>query len=147
MSGSLLLATYGTLMRGFGGLERLGVGGRVSFVRSCAFAGELYDLGRFPGAVPGEEVVHGELSRLQDAQVWAVLDAYEGYDAEQEAKSLFVRRRVALKTPTDRTAWVYWFNGDPSPHPQIQSGDWNRYVRKAEDGGPSAGLGEPLEDG
>jgi len=145
MSSSLLLATYGTLMRGFGGLERLEIEKRVSFVRPCAFAGALYDLGRFPGAVPGESVVHGELFRLHDAHLWSVLDAYEGYDAEQEEKSLFVRRRVGLQAPAGRTAWVYWFNGDPAPHSQIQSGDWGRYVQQAEGGDESTG--EALGDG
>jgi gamma-glutamylcyclotransferase (GGCT)/AIG2-like uncharacterized protein YtfP len=130
VSGSpLLLATYGTLMRSFGGCERLGVADQVSFVRMCRFAGVLYDLGRFPGAVPGDATVHGELLRLHDPQVWAVLDQYEGYDADHEEASLFVRRRVDLQEPSDRTAWVYWFNGDPTGRSRVPSGDWAAYDR------------------
>jgi gamma-glutamylcyclotransferase (GGCT)/AIG2-like uncharacterized protein YtfP len=119
-----LLATYGTLMRPFGGCERLGVADRVSFVATCRFDGVLYDLGRFPGAVPGDGLVHGELLRLHDPQVWAVLDPYEGYDADRKDESLFVRRRETLREPADRAAWVYWFNGDPTGHPKVSSGDW-----------------------
>lgn len=126
-SSPLLLATYGTLMQAFGGLERLGITGRVSFERTCQFAGVLYDLGRYPGAVPGEEEVHGELCRLRDPQVWTVLDAYEGYDTGQEEASLFVRRQIVLQDPADCTAWVYWFNGDPTGHPRVPSGDWAAY--------------------
>lgn len=124
-----LLATYGTLMRPFGGCERLGVADRVSFAATCRFDGVLYDLGRFPGAVPGDGTVHGELLRLHDPQVWAGLDPYEGYDADREEDSLFVRRRVSLQEPSDRTAWVYWFNDDPTGRPRVPSGDWAAYTQ------------------
>lgn len=126
------LATYGTLMRSFGGADRLGVKDRLSFVTTCQFAGVLYNLGQFPGAVPGEGAVHGELFRLRDPQAWAVLDRYEGYDADREDDSLFVRRRVDLIAPSDRTAWVYWFNGDPTGRPRVESGDWEAYRNKEE---------------
>lgn len=125
----MLLATYGTLMRAFGVICRLGVTDRVSFVQACQFAGVLYDLGQFPGAVPGDGVVYGELFRLHDPQTWTVLDAYEGYESDREDDSLFVRRQVALQEPVDRTAWVYWFNGDPTGHSRISSGDWAEYAR------------------
>lgn len=125
----LLLATYGTLMRSFEGPQRLGIADRISFVGPCRLAGVLYDLGRYPGAVPGEGTVHGELFRLRDPQVWAVLDRYEGYDPEREADSLFVRRQVSLRRPSDRMAWVYWFNDDPDNYPQVASGQWEKYVR------------------
>lgn len=126
---SPLLATYGTLLRAFDGIERLDVADRVSFVRTCRFPGILYDLGRFPGAVPGERTVHGELLRLHDPDVWTVLDRYEGYDADHEEASLFVRRRVSLQVPPDQTAWVYWFNSNPAGRPRVASGDWAAYVR------------------
>lgn len=120
-----LLATYGTLMRAGGGLDRLGVADRVSVVGACRFEGCLYDLGRFPGAVPGTGTVRGELVRFSDAQVWTVLDRYEGYDPDNEAASLFIRRRVPLMEPADQTAWVYWYNGDPGDAPRVPSGDWH----------------------
>jgi gamma-glutamylcyclotransferase (GGCT)/AIG2-like uncharacterized protein YtfP len=129
MSGSSpFLATYGTLMRAFDGIERLGIDDRVSVVGTCRFEGVLYDLERFPGAVPGEGTVHGELFRLHDSQVWTVLDRYEGYDADREEASLFVRRRIDLGAPAGKTAWVYWFNGDPGGRPRVASGDWAAYV-------------------
>ena len=115
-------------MRPFGGCERLGVADRVSFVTTCRFDGVLYDLGRFPGAVPGDGLVHGELLRLHDPQVRAVLDPYEGYDADRKDESLFVRQRGTLREPADRAAWVYWFNGDPTGHSKVSSGDWATYL-------------------
>ena len=132
-SSPLLLATYGTLMRAFGGVQRLGIDDRVSFVDECRFEGVLYDLGRFPGAVPGEGTVHGELVRLHDPQAWAVLDRYEGCEPGRKTESLFVRRQVSLQTPADRTAWVYWFNSDPAGRPRVPSGDWAAYVQDDEE--------------
>ena len=126
---SILLATYGTLMRGFDAQDRLGVRDRLSFVGGCRWDGDLYDLGAFPGAVRGDGCVHGELFRLSSPAVWAVLDDYEGYDPEREAASPFVRRRVRLRRPPGRTAWVYWFNGTPEEAQRIPSGDWARHVR------------------
>ena len=126
---SSLLATYGTLMRSFGNHQNLGVDDRLTFVGKCRWTGVLYDLGRYPGAVPGEGTVHGDLFRLRGSQVWSVLDRYEGYDPNREDASLFVRQPVALDTPEDCTAWVYWYNGDPASHPRVSSGDWKTYVK------------------
>lgn len=127
---SLLLATYGTLMRSFDAQDRLGVRDRLSFVGDCRWEGRLYDLGRFPGAVPGDGRVQGELFRLSSPTLWTPLDDYEGYDPKREAASLFVRRRVELRQPSGRTAWVYWFNGTPEEARRIRSGDWARHVRR-----------------
>lgn len=123
-------------MRSFEAHERLGVADRLSFVSPCVLSGVLYDLGQFPGAVPGEGAVHGELFRLRDPQLWAVLDRYEGYDPNREAASLFLRRLVTLQAPTDQTAWVYWYNGDPTDCPRVPSGDWAAYVQEQDDNGP-----------
>lgn len=109
--------------------EHLGLADHLAFVGPCRWSGCLYDLGRFPGAVPGEGTVRGELFRLTDPQVWTILDQYEGYEPDQEEASLFIRRRTRLQAPSDQTAWVYWYNGDPSGHNRIPSGDWAAYVR------------------
>ena len=124
-----LLATYGTLMRAFDAQARLGVEAQLSYVGSCDWVGEVYDLGRCPGAVPGEGRVQGELFRVAAPGVWTVLDAYEGYDPDRAAASPFVRRQVELRDPTDRTAWVYWFNGDVEDAPRVPEGDWAAYVQ------------------
>ncbi len=116
-------------MQSFGRHEDLGIADRVTFVTECKWQGHLYDLGRFPGAVPGDETVHGELFRLADPQVWTVLDRYEGYEPNRGDASLFVRSRVSLQAPNDQTSWIYWYNGDPSDHDRVPSGDWATYVQ------------------
>lgn len=124
-----LLATYGTLRRALNPSARPG-GTALSFVSSCAFDGLLYDLGRFPGAVEGDGTVHGDLCRVQTASAWTALDRYEGFSPEDESSSLFVRRRVDLREPSDTTAWVYWYNGPTRGHSPVASGDWVAYVRE-----------------
>ncbi|MFP4228621.1 MAG: gamma-glutamylcyclotransferase [Salinivenus sp.] len=123
-----LLATYGTLMRGMGRHESLDVAEALSFVARCQFDGVLYDLGAFPGAVPGDGTVHAELFRLRSEEVWSVLDRYEGYTPEAEAQSLFVRRRTPLQSPSDTTAWVYWYAGPTAGRVRVPSGDWRVHV-------------------
>jgi gamma-glutamylcyclotransferase (GGCT)/AIG2-like uncharacterized protein YtfP len=122
------LATYGTLMRSFGRIESFGLGEQLAFRSQCQFRGEMYDLGSFPGAVPGSTLLHGELFRLKTTSVWSVLDEYEGYTPGQEEASLFVRRKVLLHQPL-RPAWVYWYNGQPADSPRVPSGDWEAYTR------------------
>lgn len=122
-----VLATYGTLMREYDSQATLGVQERLTFVERCRWDGRLYDLGRFPGAVPGEGTVHGELFRVETPSVWPILDRYEGYDPDDEAGSLFVRRRVPLQRPDGQVAWVYWYNGERGDAPRVPSGDWAAY--------------------
>jgi gamma-glutamylcyclotransferase (GGCT)/AIG2-like uncharacterized protein YtfP len=133
------LATYGTLMRDFQAQEQLGIGDAITFVGRCRLPGILFDLGSFPGAVPPDDlpadlrtsapetpVVHGELYRLEEADILSVLDHYEGYDPDQPATSLFVRRRISLVEPADQDAWVYWYNGPVDGKPRLPSGDWRQ---------------------
>ena len=129
---SPLLATYGTLMRSFGSQDDLGVREELEFVERCRWSGELYDLGSFPGAVPGEGTVHGELFRVDASAVWTVLDQYEGYDSDRPEASPFVRRRVSLSSPSV-TAWVYWYNGELVGQPRVPSGDWRAHLGADDD--------------
>lgn len=115
-------------MRAFDYQEQLGIEDEMQFVDACQWAGQMYDLGSFPGAVPEAGTVHGELFRLASPELWTLLDSYEGYNANWEATSVYLRRQVALEVPSDCTAWVYWYNGDPSGHPLVESGDWREYV-------------------
>jgi gamma-glutamylcyclotransferase (GGCT)/AIG2-like uncharacterized protein YtfP len=115
-------------MRSFGSQAELGVREQLEFLERCQWQGRLFDLGPFPGAVPEEGTVHGELFRLDSSAVWTVLDQYEGYDSERPEASPFVRRRVSLDTPSV-TAWVYWYNGELVGQPRVPSGDWQAYLK------------------
>lgn len=92
------LAVYGTLRRGFDVQAKLGVSGRLRFERPCVIPGRLIDLGDYPGLLPGDGRVPGELFGVLDPAVWPILDEYEGEEYE--------RRRTDLLEPRVK-AWVY----------------------------------------
>lgn len=78
--GELLLA-YGTLMKSEP-LHRLLLG-RAARVGAGSVGGRLLNLGRYPGLVPGEGRVTGELYRLDDPELLVTLDREEGYNFER----------------------------------------------------------------
>jgi len=107
---------YGTLRKG---------GPRASFLNGCAFLGRhtlagyrLLDLGAFPGAVPGDGGVVGELYELRDEAILEFLDAVEGVD---DAPPLYRRREVAVD---GAPAWMYVYARESLRARPIASGDW-----------------------
>lgn len=87
---------------------------------------ELYDLGAFPGARPGEGTLHGDLLRVRPAAL-ALADQCEGHP------DFFYRQEITVHTPQGPTqAWVYW--APPrlvAGQPRIKGGDW--FTREALD--------------
>jgi gamma-glutamylcyclotransferase (GGCT)/AIG2-like uncharacterized protein YtfP len=80
---------------------------------------ELYDLGPYPAARPGQGVVQGDLLTVESAAL-TIMDRIE------EHPTFFQRGRVLVHTETGPTkAWIYW-----SPERlvtdkhRIVSGDW-----------------------
>ena len=102
----------------------------LELVGPCSISGALYDLGHFPGLVPGNGVVTGELYRLKyerpdsrATEAFTILDRYERYDADHVAESLYERRLVRLVEP-DVDAWIYVFNRPTDNHDIVASGNW-----------------------
>lgn len=126
---------YGTLMTGQSRRSWLGAAilegrGRIR--------GSLYDFGEYPGLVLDDGGwVSGELYRVPDlAARLPILDREEWCDPTDEARSLYVRRRVPVRVGDGppREAWVYVYHGPPGRGPRIPSGDW--LVRLAASGCP-----------
>ena len=115
-----LLFAYGTLMRGHP-LHRL-LEGRARFVGTGAVRGRLYDLGRYPAAVPdGTGSVRGEVYRMVDPALWTALDSAEGprYD----------RREAGVTTGEGAVlgAFVYWYVGPLGRAVPIPGGDYRAH--------------------
>jgi len=72
------IAFYGTLMRGMGALESLGLEATLTYTGDCTLPGTLYDLGSYPGLKLGSSRSGGELFEFSDADVLAKLDVFEG---------------------------------------------------------------------
>ncbi len=123
----LRVAVYGSLLRGLGGIERLGIADRMRFVGPCLLEGELFDLGDWPGMRPGRGPVVGEIHALLDRDVLGVLDQFEDYDPADPRGSLYLRERVRLLEPAGAFAWTYVYNRVPDASTRIPSGDWRRW--------------------
>jgi gamma-glutamylcyclotransferase (GGCT)/AIG2-like uncharacterized protein YtfP len=88
----------------------------------------LYDLGWFPGIVPGSGKVIGELHEYENPDtVLKVMDRIEGYTG-RPVDSLFIRKLVTVtvnETGEKVTCNAYVLNGEPSSSAKkIDSGVW-----------------------
>ena len=127
---SSLLFVYGTLRRGgerYSLLERLG----AAYVGKGSVAGELYDLGAYPGALKSRSKsarVVGEVYHLPNTTpALRSLDEYEGV-FDSSAASLYAREitQVTLENGERLDAWIYWLSRAPQRVRRIESGDYAR---------------------
>lgn len=108
-----VLYVYGTLRTGRGEL--------------VAVPGRLYNLGWYPGcklqSPEANEFFTAE--RLEDVSEQALrsYDAYEGYNPDDEANSLYIRRPYL-------DGWIYEYNHSISEDRRIPSGNWFDEVKE-----------------
>jgi gamma-glutamylcyclotransferase (GGCT)/AIG2-like uncharacterized protein YtfP len=118
------LLLYGSLRRGEPMFAKMGLDRALEYVREVEFPGDLYDLGDYPGAVAGGDLVHAELYRLLDADILEALDCYEEFDPARPAESLYLRK--AIPVPGIGDAWVYLYNRGVAGARRIAGGDWRK---------------------
>lgn len=127
----LPLFVYGTLLPGSG----IDLAERLEPIEPARVRGRLYDLGRYPALVlAGQEEaadtcgwVHGLLCAVPDeADLWARLDRYEGYDPADPDGSEYVRRRARAWSESDewRACWVYDFSQPIDTARLLPDGRW-----------------------
>lgn len=75
---------------------------------------QLYSLGHYPGAVPGNGTVHGEVYRIDNATL-AELDALRTRGGEYA--------RQLIQTPYG-SAWMYVYQRSVEGLTLIESGNW-----------------------
>ncbi|NDJ59142.1 gamma-glutamylcyclotransferase [Enterobacteriaceae bacterium 4M9] len=80
----------------------------------CEQGYQLYNLGHYPGAVPGDGSVNGEVYRI-DASTLAELDALRTKGGEYQ--------RRLIQTPYG-SAWMYVYQRPVDGLVPIDSGDW-----------------------
>lgn len=119
------LFVYGTLRRQMNDpLHRL-LEQHAVLVGTGSFQGKLYDLGRYPGAIPSSgktDRVLGEIYRFSDSQrALEILDGYEGHR--------FKRKRVTIVQESGQSiaCWIYLYTRSVRHRPRISSGDYIRY--------------------
>jgi len=140
-NGCDLLFVYGTLRRGASHhhiLQSL----HARFLGPAMVAGELFDLGRFPGARAieptsagiGGRRVTGELYRLRRLEPdLAALDRYEGLQPSAFETSLFCRRVTRVwkqNVGGAAQAWIYCLSRRPAAACLIPSGDYSKAARR-----------------
>lgn len=122
---------YGTLRRGErADLAKQAHNFSVDHIGRDRVNGRLYHLGSFPGVKleplaefqSDKPIIVGEVFRIQNTSVTAILDAYEGYDSDAPERGLYNRRTV--ETEKGRTVWIYTYNHPVIEAQRIESGDW-----------------------
>jgi len=130
MPKGIFIFVYGTLRKGDGNHRFLE---GEEFVGNTATEGELFSLGRIPGAHfgPGLGLIQGELYKIGPATLNR-LDSLEGYHPERPELSMYVRRKVPLwrdGKADGPEVWAYEYRTPGTKSPRIPHGDWMRYLR------------------
>lgn len=124
---------YGTLMSGekrFNHPALIPI--RESILKGKVEGAALYDLGDFPGMVPGEKhesCVYGEIQEFTSIEkAIKILDRLERYNPTDIKNSLFRREevKVVLDDRTEIRAWAYFYNQSLKGAKKILSGDWRK---------------------
>ena len=129
------LFVYGSLRSGFHSPAYEYISRYFDLVGAGKVKGQLFDLGTYPAAKPSDEnkFIIGELYRIRNEKefTWAMgqLDDYEGVHVGFDETQLYRREVTEVYIDSRITnAWIYWYHGDVSDKPIIESGDVLQYM-------------------
>lgn len=127
-----IFAFYGTLMSTSSAIRGQEMQRYGKVLGRFKTDGQMYSIaGAFPGVIPGEGTVYGELWQPHDwvdvDSVFDVLDTIEGADGTPFA--LYRREEREVEGPDGPVrAWIYIYNGVRQGHyERVESGDWNQW--------------------
>lgn len=134
---SLQLFVYSSLRKGFQQPAYEYMARHFTFICDGKVKGILRDSETGPVAAPTDEdkFIKGELYELKKKEnlswVFGQLDDYEGVSAEEGVPILYRRELTAVfkEDGSATEAWIYWFTGDVSGKPAIDSGDVMEYIK------------------
>lgn len=124
------LFAYGTLQPGLVPATMSEVAQKLTPIGKGFVRGVLYNLGRYPGAIPdfhSPNQISGTVVELpEDRDILRQLDAYEGFDPDSPETSEYVRERqtVELADGGSVECWFYRYNLPVSGSQIIASGTW-----------------------
>lgn len=121
---------YGTLRRGQrADLSKQAHNFGARFCGEDRISASMFHLGAYPGVKVTKPDFHpklpsvlGEVFLIKDPSLVALMDAYEGYDADAPDTGLYDRCKVM--TEKGREVWVYCYNPPVTSDQIIESGDW-----------------------
>ena len=119
---------YGLLKQGAAGAPgHLDFPRHGAFLGACRFRGRMLDLGGFPGIVPGEDICHGMLYRLDTPHLVREMDAFEGIRPDDPNDSLYRREKTDIIDDAGQPcgkAWIYTYNQKTDGYPVLEDGNW-----------------------
>lgn len=131
------LFVYGSLRSGFKSQAYEYISRYFVLLGDAVVKGKLYDMGTYPAAKPTGEncFIKGELYRIKQENEfgWAIgqLDDYEGVTVSYDEVQLYTREIVEISFNNQIThAWIYWYRGDISGKPVVESGDILEYMQR-----------------
>jgi gamma-glutamylcyclotransferase (GGCT)/AIG2-like uncharacterized protein YtfP len=135
------LFVYGTLRPGAAHPMAAWLAARAELVGAASTPGRLYDLGAYPGLVPGADAaagrVAGDVYRLAEPEaLLARLDEYEGC-GERDRHGAFRREQVIVRLAAGArlAAWTYVHRGPLDRARAIPSGDYAAWLDGERRGG------------
>ncbi len=123
------LFVYGGLLKGMTlssvieGSEYLG----PAFIQA-----EIYFLGQFPGIVPGNGIVYGELYEISESMLPG-LDKIEHYHPYDLKRSSYIRKELevtCLPNGESLKAEAYFYNRSIAEQEHIPYGDYRRFINE-----------------
>lgn len=131
------LFVYGSLRSGFHSPAYHYVSKYFTFVGNAKVRGVLYDMGDYPVATPttNNTFIVGELYQINQKEAFdfaiAQLDDYEGLNGEANEVALYERKQAEIIINEAITnAWTYWYKGNISNKPVVDSGDVLQYFEQ-----------------
>jgi gamma-glutamylcyclotransferase (GGCT)/AIG2-like uncharacterized protein YtfP len=115
------VAVYGTLRPGGRAYAAFDLARRTRHLGACRIPGRIVDLGGYPGLIDTDDRsgagVAGDILAIDDAELIAELDVYEGSD--------YQRVTVTLLTPVEAVE-VWRWRHDASTVKPVPGNDWTR---------------------
>ena len=132
-----LIFVYGTLLQGIQSNVAQYFHTNATFTSEGFMAGELYDLGMYPGAVynaSSPNKVYGHIFQLKNpTTVLQVLDQYEGCPPDRPQPTEYIRKQVPIFWENEKKdCWVYVFNLPTAKKKRIESGNYLSFLKNNE---------------
>lgn len=121
------LFVYGTLRRGSRHPLAGQLAAKAKHVGAARYNGRLYRITHYPGAVPSkvpDEWVFGDVFDLNDLDLLAALDRYEGCGPDDPKPTQYLRllQNVIIGQGEASQAWIYVYNRTVEGREWIKSG-------------------------
>ena len=137
------LLLYGSLTSGQPEFRAKGLDRDLRLIGERRIPGQLYDLGEYPGLVPGPGIVQAELYSFTDTSVLSRLDAFEECD-RRNPNALYRRTTMRVDRDSDTSlsaggssgidAWIYIYNRAVEGRPRIEGMSWKEHKAKRDRG-------------